>query len=340
MIENSEVAIFSDLHLGIYGNSPDWHNIAINWADWIVVELKKKKIKDILFLGDFFHNRSEISVQTLDVSADILNKFKDFNIIMIVGNHDAYYKNRSDVHSLRIFQGYDNITIVDSSLVVQCFGKKLEFVSWNNELQPFKVDYVFGHFEIQSFKMNNFKVCDHGLTAMDFLGSKTDTVFSGHFHNRNTGKYNEGSIHYIGNTFPMDFSDAENIKGYHILELKTGKLDFFENSVSPKFKKIVLSKIKTVKEDDIKGNIIKLIVDITVDDAKLDKFKLYLNKFKPFRIETEFNVVSIANNSEEEIDSVEIVDMFDEFLGQMKFDEDKTERIKTILNNLYEKNKV
>jgi metallophosphoesterase superfamily enzyme len=83
MIKKSKVAIFSDLHLGIYGNSTDWHDIALKWAGWIASDLKKKKIKDIFFLGDFFHNRSEISVQTVHVASLILEKLKDFNIFMI-----------------------------------------------------------------------------------------------------------------------------------------------------------------------------------------------------------------------------------------------------------------
>ena len=39
MIKKSKVAIFSDLHLGLYGNSEQWHEVALKWADWIVGEL-------------------------------------------------------------------------------------------------------------------------------------------------------------------------------------------------------------------------------------------------------------------------------------------------------------
>lgn len=339
MIKKPQVALFTDLHLGIYGNSPDWHNIAREWADWIVNELKSKNIRDILFLGDWFHNRSEISVHTLDVAAEILNKFRDFNIFMIVGNHDAYYKNRSDVHSLRIFQGYDNVVIVDRILDIDAYGKKLTFVPWNADISEIdKADYIFGHFEIQSFKMNNFKVCDHGWHVSDFLKSKTDTVFSGHFHNRNSSKYKEGSIHYIGNTFPMDFSDAENIKGYHLLDIKTGKLDFYENTISPRFKKIKLSNVRNIKPEDVERNVIKLVVDKELDDDKLDRIKTYLFGMNPFRLEVEYDLLSAKIDSKEEVESGEITQMFTDFIGQMGFDEDKLERVQKIVTALYEKN--
>jgi len=337
MIKKTNIAIFSDLHLGLYGNSSDWHTVALDWADWIVSDLKKRKIQDIFFLGDFFHNRSEISVQTIHVASELILKFKDFNMFMIVGNHDAYYKNRSDVHSLGFLKGHDNITIVDQNLTVDAFGKKLLFVPWNHELPDGKFDYIFGHFEIQTFKMNNFKVCDHGLQVIDLLGARTNTVFSGHFHLKSTKKYNEGCIHYVGNTFHHDFNDSGDAKGYHVLNLESGDLEFVENTISPRFVKILLSKIKNCKAEDIKGNIVKLIIDKDVDDDKVNKFKIYLSNFAPFRLTVEYNVTTKTIGDVEHIDSIDIIGMFDEFYEQLSLDADKLERVKKINDELYEK---
>lgn len=334
-----KAAIFSDLHLGIYGNSEQWHKVALDWCDWIVKELNDKKIKDIFFLGDFFHNRSEISVQTLHVADLILKKLKDFQTIFIVGNHDAFYKNRSDVHSMGIVNGYENFTLVDSPQVIQAFGKDLLFVPWNCDLPDGKFDYVFGHFEIQTFKMNNYKVCDHGLDIMDFLASRTSNVFSGHFHHRNTKKYNEGMINYVGNTFPMDFSDLDNVKGYHILDIESGELEFFENPISPRFKKIPASKIKSYKANDIENNIVKLVIDLEMSDKNVEKFQLYISKFKPWQFTTDYEITSKVINDVEEIDSIDLVEVFDEYIKELKFEGDKNKRIEEIIKELYDKNK-
>jgi DNA repair exonuclease SbcCD nuclease subunit len=335
MIKKSKVAIFSDLHLGVHGNSEDWHRIGLEWCDWIVEELTNNKIKDIFFLGDFFDNRSEISVQTLHIASEILNKLKPFNIIMVVGNHDAFYKNRSDIHSLGLMNGYENIHIVDKNLTFEKFDKNFAFVPWHNELPDGKFDYILGHFEIQSFKMNNFKVCDKGLQVIDLLGTKTDTVFSGHFHRRSTGKYNEGSIHYVGNTFPMDFADVDNSKGYHILDVESGKLSFIENLVSPKFNKILLSKIKSITEDKIKNNFVKLVIDLSVDDKQMEKIKTYINKFSPFRLVIEHNTSTNTIDNVEEIDSINIVDMFDEFIVGLDLEEEQNERVEKYIKELF-----
>ena len=73
-INKPRVAIFSDLHLGVHSNSSDWHNYAVEWAHWFQEECKLKNIKDLIFCGDWHHNRSEISVNTLQISADILDR--------------------------------------------------------------------------------------------------------------------------------------------------------------------------------------------------------------------------------------------------------------------------
>ena len=338
MLKQSNVAIFSDLHLGVHGNSEEWHTIAIDWANWISKDLLDRGIKDILFLGDFFDNRSEISVQTMHVASEILNKFKEFNIIMIVGNHDAFYKNRSDVHSLGLLNGYDNITIVDKNVILNEFENTLLFVPWNNELPDGKFDYIFGHFEIQSFKMNNFKVCDKGLQVMDFLATKTDRVFSGHFHRRDEKKFNDGTINYVGNTFPMDFADAENPKGYYVLELTDGSIEFFENPVSPRFKKLSLSQIKKYDTSGFEGNIVKLIVDMEFDDNKLDKIKAYIWKFSPHNLLVEHNVGKLTINDTEEIDSIHLETMFEEFITQLSLEQEQEKRVQTIISSIYEKN--
>jgi len=340
MIKKSKVAIFSDLHLGVHGNSEDWHKIALDWANWISSDMKSNGIKDILFLGDFFDNRSEISVQTMHVASQILDILEQFNIIMIVGNHDAFYKNRSDVHSLGLLNGYKNITVVDKNLTISEFGKQLLFVPWNNELSNGTFDYIFGHFEIQSFKMNNFKVCDKGLEVMDFLASKTDTVFSGHFHRRDHKKYNEGIIHYVGNTFPMDFSDEGNIKGYYILDIENGKLEFVQNTLSPRYKRVILSLIKSYKESDVIGNIVKLIVDLDVDEKQLEKFKYYILKFNPYKLSVEYNTSSVTINNSDEIDSIDLVKLFEEFIVQLNLEEDQQTRVNNLISDFYDKSKI
>lgn len=336
MLKKSKVAIFSDLHLGLYGNSEQWHKVALEWADWIVGELKTHKIEDILFLGDFFHNRSEISVQTIHVASQIIEKFEDFNIIMIVGNHDAYYKNRSDVHSLGLLNGHKNVTIVDKNVTIDAFDKRLLFVPWNSEVPDEKFDYIFGHFEIINFKMNNFKICDHGLDSNDLL-SRSMNIYSGHFHTRSSKNYSAGNIHYVGNTFSHDFNDYKNEKGYYILDIEDGTHIFYENVISPKYIKILASDIKSYGESDIANNVVKLIVNIEATDKQVEKIQTYISKFKPFQFHTEYNIISKTIDEIEDIDSIDLMDAIEEFIDQLKLEDASRDRVDKIMKELYSK---
>lgn len=63
------IAIFSDLHLGIKGDNQHWHSVAVEFIQDMVKTLKEKNIKDVFFLGDWFHNRNSVDVYTLNSTA-------------------------------------------------------------------------------------------------------------------------------------------------------------------------------------------------------------------------------------------------------------------------------
>jgi DNA repair exonuclease SbcCD nuclease subunit len=309
-LNKSKVAIISDLHLGIHSNSSFWHEIAINWAKWLKEELNNKKITDIIFCGDWHHNRSEISVSTLQVSADILDIFKDFNLIAITGNHDIYFKHRTDVNSLSIFKNRKNVTIFDSVYTLEAFDRTITFCPWNTAMQDIpKSDVIFGHFEIVSFKMNTFKYCEEGFNIQDLL-YKAPVVISGHFHYRHEKQYDSGTILYAGNPFQMDFGDAGNTKGYHVLDLDTLQYEFIENKVSPLYERVYLSEL--VKEgsftDKIKKifdkNIVKLKVDqnICQDDMNILIKKLHLLSPQALTVDYDINFNRILDDNKEKQD--------------------------------------
>ena len=103
-LNSKRIGFFSDLHIGLHQNSEKWHDVTFSWAKWFSAQLKSQKITELIFGGDFFHYRDEINVKSLHFTNDVLDLFKDFEIVMIPGNHDAYYKDNSTVHSLSILK--------------------------------------------------------------------------------------------------------------------------------------------------------------------------------------------------------------------------------------------
>ena len=94
--KKSKIAIFSDIHVGVHHNSKFWHDVSLDWAKWFIADLKEKGIEDIVFCGDYFHTRDEVSVDTLHFGSKLLELFKDFKLTMIVGNHDCFLKDSSE----------------------------------------------------------------------------------------------------------------------------------------------------------------------------------------------------------------------------------------------------
>ena len=347
-ISKPRFAIFSDLHLGVHSNSTEWHKNALEWATWFKDECKKKNIKDLIFCGDWHHNRSEISVNTLQVSADILDILSDFNIIAITGNHDIYYKHRTDVNSLSIFKRRANVTILDKPLTIEAFDKTLTFCPWNTNPQDIpQSDIIFGHFEIETFKMNSYKVCEEGVKIKDLL-KKSELVVSGHFHTRHEKKFGKGTILYCGNPFQMDFGDVDNEKGYYILDLDTMEYEFTPNTISPIYKKVPLSEL--VREGDITkhvidlvyNNIVKLKVDMNICHEDMDILLKKLNLLKPrnLTVDYDINFNRILENTEgkEDLSGIDIPQAIEEFINLLEI-ANKKDIIDYTLN-LYEKGRI
>jgi len=343
-INKSRVAIISDLHLGVHTNSTQWHDIAITWANWFCKELKKQNIKDIIFCGDWYHNRSEISVNTLQVSADILKIFEDFNIIALIGNHDIYYKHRTDVNSLSIFKNSKNINVIDKVTTITAFDRTLTLCPWGTTTKEIeKSDIIFGHFEIETFKMNSYKDCEEGLSVKDLL-SKSPLVISGHFHFRHEKKYGAGTILYVGNPFQMDFGDVDNIKGYHILDLDSSEYEFYENTVSPHYKKISLSDLveaSTITSEirsSFANNIVKFKIDKNISQEDLSVLTSKLNLLRPESLQIEYDLAynKISNdNNEKDLSGIDISCAIEEFINLLDI-EDKSNILKYTLD-LYNK---
>jgi len=277
----------------VHQNSIFWHNTALQWAEWLRTQLIDKNIKDIFILGDVYHYRDEVAVNTIHVVNQILNIWKEFNITILVGNHDAYYKDRSDINSLSILNGKNNINVVDKPTTYTVFGKSLTFLPWGSDISHLPhTDIMFGHFEIESFKMNTFKLCDHGTKTSE-LFDKANLILTGHFHLRDERVYDNGTIIYVGNPFEMDFGDVGTTKGYYILDIETKEYNFYENTISPKHKKVTLTELASGKvdiKDSTSNNIIKLIVDKKVNSDNIDALIKKISAHNPFSLSVDYSL--------------------------------------------------
>lgn len=289
---SNKVAIFSDLHMGVHCHSPLWHKISLNYAKWLAKSLKAKGITDIIFCGDFFHDRDSVAVSTIHAASNFLNELIDFNIMMFPGNHDCFYKQHAEINSLSILEGRKNLTVFHKvqriSIGDNCTATLCPWGTTVEEIDP--CDVTFGHFEIQTFKMNTFKMCEHGMSIRQIL-ERSPLIFSGHFHWRDERLFEIGKIIYVGNPFQMDMNDSNNVKGYYIFDGGEKSFEFVENDMSPLLYRFKLSYICNEEMDldelyrMVHGNVIQFIIDEHLSSDDLAMLKNKISSFKPLQID-------------------------------------------------------
>jgi len=275
-----KAACFTDIHFGLKSNSKTHNEDCMAFVDWFIDTAKKEGAETCIFLGDWHHNRSTTDVSTMNYTVRALEKLNSaFDVVHIItGNHDQYYKDKRDLHSLEYGRLFPNINMVNHEFT----EGNVTILPWLvgdewKRMEKIKSRYIFGHFELPLFYMNAMvQMPDHGeLQATHF--KHQDYVFSGHFHKRQ----NQDKIHYIGNAFPHNYADSwDDARGMMILEWdKTPQ--YIDWPDCPKYRTVKLSRLLDEKDSIMKSKMylrVTLDIDITFEEANFIK-ETFMNEF-------------------------------------------------------------
>lgn len=261
------------MHLGLRNNSKQHNEDCVAFTMFMIQEAKKRGITKCVFLGDFFHNRSNINVNTLDYGLKVLELVNNYFEIVyfIVGNHDMYHKNKRDIASTNIADKYPNIRLINTIETIDDCTFIPFMVDDEYEVLPsLRSKYVFGHLELPGYLLNKMiEMPDHGKETEDsFKGC--DYVFSGHFHKRQTNINTNGTkIIYTGNCFPHNFSDAwDDDRGVMVLEHGSSP-EFIVWPDAPKYRTFTISEMLSEPDFYLEPNsICKIQIDmnLTMDE--------------------------------------------------------------------------
>jgi len=263
----NKAAMFGDIHHGRRNNLTS-HNIDCkNYIEWLCDNITAdKQIDHVVFLGDWHENRSALNISTLNYSyknAETLNKL-GLPIYHIIGNHDLYHRHTREVHSIIHFNNFKNYTIVNDCIVLQntknktllapfLFEEEYQTLSQYNDIPIW-----MGHFEFKNFIVSghSFRM-PTGPEIEDYTAPKH--IFSGHFHKRQ----HEKNVDYIGNAFPMDFSDSNDFdRGFATYNHEEDLIDFINWEQCPKYIKTTLTDLIAVTDTSIyKDAKIKCLMD-------------------------------------------------------------------------------
>lgn len=170
----------------------------------------------VIWLGDFLDTKEVIRGKCLNLLFKRISMSKLEHIILI-GNHD-YFNLECEQHSLEVFEGLDNVLIVDEPKEIFPNVHAIPYIHDTEELKKVlkklpKDSILFGHLEVKGFDYGNGHLCESGITAQAL--KKFKRVISGHFH-----KFQEkGNLIYLGTPFSHSFGESNQIKylgTYHV----------------------------------------------------------------------------------------------------------------------------
>jgi len=223
-----KIAIITDTHYGARKGSKFLHDyFELFYQNVFFPALEEHGVEAVIHMGDAFDSRKSIDYQSLEWAKRVVfEHLRKYDVHMIVGNHDCYYKNTNNVNSPSLLlQTYSNIKTYSSPQTIKVGGLDIMVLPWIcsenydetlKEIKKSKAKIVMGHLELQGFRVNrNLIMEDHGLKPDIF--DKFSKVFSGHYHTRS----DYGKVFYLGNPYDMFWTDVNDNRGFHIFDTET-----------------------------------------------------------------------------------------------------------------------
>jgi DNA repair exonuclease SbcCD nuclease subunit len=222
-----KVAILTDSHYGARKGSKFIHDyFELFYKNVFFPALEEHGVQTVIHMGDAFDSRKSIDYQSLQWAKRVVfEPLSKYEVHMIVGNHDCYYKNTNEVNSPELLlEDYSNIHKYSSPQTVKVGGIDIAFIPWicseNYEetlqhIKKTKAKVAMGHLELNGFRAHRGHTMEDGMDASVF--DKFKKVFSGHFHTRS----DNGKIFYLGNTYEIYWNDVNDTRGFHIFDTET-----------------------------------------------------------------------------------------------------------------------
>lgn len=340
----SKICILGDTHFGVQNDSPFFLNYSIDYFNNVFFPyLRENNIKTVIHMGDVFDRRRFINMNTLNkINNNFLKPFYDseFELHCILGNHDVYYKNTNKVNSLNELLNKNIIHIYEEPTCKNIQGFDVGFVPWITQdnaenclefIENKSCNILFGHFEMRSFEMSRGIKNIEGICPSLF--KDYNVVFSGHFHCRQT----QENIYYVGTPYQLNFSDINELKGFHIFDLETRNLEFIENK----------NKIfKEIKYDDQKENMlnlsfeqyencfVKVVVQMKAQPYMFERFMENLNNSNTAGVTVIEESFFELSNEELEDQSQDTLSIINREIDMMEDGLDKN-KLKQMIHDLY-----
>ena len=318
----------TDIHFGCKANSELHNQDCLNYIDWFCDNVRKDPdIDSIVFMGDWFENRSALNVSTLNYSHRGAKKLNDLGlpVFFIIGNHDLYHRHNREVYSTISFGEFDNFTIINEPTYIPHLGAgNLVCPYLFHAEYPQLAEYAhapvwWGHFEFKGFVITGYNVLmPTGLDASSY--EKQKRIFSGHFHKRQVS----GNVCYIGNVFPTSFGDANDFeRGMAVYTHDTDNLQFLNWVDCPKYIKINMSDIIDDSAVMYQNARVKCMLDIKITYEESAALRIsFMEEFnlREFTMDETTDAAEALRDTEIDEDSMDGLNTVDDLVMKMLTD--------------------
>lgn len=265
--------ILGDMHLGVRANSQEWLEIQREFYDQVFIPTLKKHVQpgDVLVqVGDAFDNRQSINLKVLHYAIDLFERLGEIlPVHVIVGNHDIWAKKSNEVSAIDSIKWIPNVQVYKDPTQYNWANKNILLMPWRRDteheaetLAEFpNANIVFCHSEVKGVALNSKVKNEHGSDSQNF--DRYDAVYSGHIHYRQR----KGQLRMVGTPYQLTRSDANNPKGFDLVDLQTMEETFFENHFSPKFVKYNITTLYNTTLGDFKAHTNNNFVDLYVPSS-------------------------------------------------------------------------
>jgi DNA repair exonuclease SbcCD nuclease subunit len=341
-----KIAIITDTHYGCRKNSKLFHDYFKKfYEDVFFPTLDKEKIQTIVHMGDAFDSRKGVDFSALSwAKNNIFDPIKKRGIDMhlIVGNHDAYYKNTNQVNAVDLLlREYSNVNIISEPTEQFIDKLKVLFVPWINQeneertmkiVASTKASIVMGHLELQGFRANSNIIMEHGLDSNIFKNFKK--VFSGHYHTRS----NKGNVFYLGNPYEMFWTDLNDTRGFNIFDTETLKHTPINNPYRL-FYSIYYedTPYQTFNTTEYENKIVKVIVRKKTNSKNFEKFidKLYDSNVAELKVIENFEIKESEEFDVDAFESEDTLSILNRYVNEAEINLDKS-IVQKLLQEVYQ----
>lgn len=337
-----KVAIITDTHWSARKSSKIFQDyFELFYKNIFFPTLEEHGITTVIHMGDAFDSRKSIDFSGLDwTQRVVLNPLSKYQVHMITGNHDTFYKSSNKINSPDLLlQSYTNIKTYSEPTEVTIGKLPILFLPWINSenekksmrmIQTSKSKVAMGHLELQGFHANKDILIDHGMDSKIF--DNFDRVFSGHYHTRSTN----GKIFYLGNPYEIYWNDVNDTRGFHLFDTDTLELTEINNPYQM-FHIIHYedTDIQRMDFSQYENKIVKLIIRKRSDSKQFEKFldKLYESNISDLKIIENFQVQE--SETFEHFENEDTLSILNRYIEESEIKLEKT-KVQQILQQLYQ----